>query len=86
MISPFEMRFNIFNAAKDLLETQYKANLDAWKLLDKTSKEVADLAPKYPTFHEILDKAVELNKFVSESTQNELVKIAKRATGVGVIF
>jgi hypothetical protein len=80
------MRFNIFNSAKELLETQYKANLDAWKLLDKTSKEVADLAPSYPTFNEILDKAIEINKFVSESTQNEIVKIAKRATGVGVIF
>jgi PII-like signaling protein len=86
MLSPFEMRFNIFNTAKDILETQYKAHLDAWKLMDKTSKEFADLAPKYPTIHEILDKATEINKFVSESTQNEIVKIAKRATGVGVIF
>ena len=86
MMNPFEMRFNVFNTAKEILEAQYKANLDAWKLLDKTSKEIADLAPSYPTISEILDKAVEINKFVSESTQNEIVKIAKRATGVGVIF
>jgi predicted peroxiredoxin len=86
MVSPFELRFNIFNTAKNLLETQYQAQMDAWKLLDKTSKEAAELAPKFPTIEEIVDKAIEINKFVSDNTQHELVKIAKRATGVGVIF
>lgn len=86
MLSPFELRFNIFNTAKTILETQYQANLDTWKLLDKTSKEAVELAPKFPTVEEIVDKAIEINKFVSDSTQHELVKIAKRATGVGVIF
>ena len=85
-MNPFELRFSIFNSAKDLLIKQHEANLAVWNAMDKASKQAEDLAPKYPTIHEILDKATEINKFVSESTQNEIVKIAKRATGVGVIF
>lgn len=86
MISPFEMRFNVFNVAKEVMEEQYKSNLDAWKLLDKASKDVQELAPKYPTVSEILEKAIEINKFISDSTERELVKAVKRASGVSVIF
>jgi len=86
MISPFEMRFNIFNVAKEVMEEQYKSNLDAWKLLDKASKDATDLAPKYPTVAEILEKAIEINKFISDANERELVKAVKRASGVSVIF
>jgi len=86
MTSPYELRFNIFNTAKEILESQYQANLDAWKLLDKASKEAADLAPKFPTVHEIVEKALEINKFVSETNHNELVKVAKRLTGTTIVF
>jgi PII-like signaling protein len=86
MTSPYELRFNIFNSAKDILDQQYKANLEVWKTLDKTSKDAADLMPKFPTVHEIIDKALEINKFVSEANHNELVKVAKRITGTTVIF
>ena len=85
-MSPFELRFNIFNTAKEILEAQYQANLETWKTLDKTSKEITELMPKFPTIHEIIDKSLEINKFVSESNQNELVKVAKRLTGTTVIF
>lgn len=86
MISPFEMRFNIFNVAKEVMEEQYKSNLDAWKLLDKASKDATDLVPKYPTVAEILEKAIEINKFISDANERELVKAVKRASGVSVIF
>ena len=86
MISQFELRFNIFNTAKDLLEKQYEANLSAWKLLDKTSKEVTDLAPKYPTLPEVVEKAIEINRFVSSNTEKELANVVKRMSGVSVIF
>ena len=86
MFSPFELRFNIFNTAKDILETQYKANLAAWDAMDKATKKAADLAPKYPTIEEIVEKATEINKFVSETSHHEFAKMGKRLTATSVIF
>ena len=86
MISPFELRFSIFNTAKDLLVKQHEANMAAWELLNKTSKEAADLAPKFPTTEEIIDKAIEINTFISGQTTKELANAAKKLAGVSVIF
>ena len=85
-MTPFELRFNIFNSAKDLLETQYKANMANWEAMNKISKEVTELAPKYPTLDEIIDKAIEINRFVSSNTEKELANAVKRMSGVSVIF
>ena len=85
-MNPFELRFSIFNTAKDFLVKQHEANMAAWDALDKTSKKTQELAPKFPTIEEIVDKAVEINKFISESSVNEFGKIAKRLTGTTVIF
>ena len=86
MLSPFELRFSIFNTAKDLLVKQHEANMAAWELLNKTSKEAADLAPKFPTTEEIIDKAIEINTFISGQTTKELANAAKKLAGVSVIF
>jgi hypothetical protein len=86
MLSPFEMRFNVFNVAKEVMEEQYKSNLATWELMNKASKNAEELAPSYPTVSEILEKAIEINKFISDSTERELVKAVKRASGVSVIF
>lgn len=86
MLSPFELRFSIFNTAKDLLVKQHEANLAAWEVLNKTSKEAADLAPKFPTTEEIIDKAIEINTFISGQTTKELANAAKKLAGVSVIF
>jgi len=86
MVSPFELRFNIFNTAKELLVKQHEANLAAWEVLNKTSKEAADLAPKFPTTEEIIDKAIEINTFISGQTTKELTNVAKKLAGVSVIF
>ena len=85
-MNPFELRFNIFNVAKEILVKQHEANLAVWEALDKASKKTADLAPKYPTVEEIVDKAIEINKFISESSINEFTKIGKRLTSAAVIF
>jgi len=85
-MNPFELRFSIFNSAKDILETQYKANLAAWELLNKTSKDAQDLAPKFPTVEEIVEKATEINKFISETSVHEFSKLGKRLTSTAVIF
>ena len=85
-MNPFELRFNIFNVAKDILVKQHEAQLAVWNALDDASKKVSDLAPKYPTVEEIVDKAIEINKFISESSVNEFTKVAKRLTSTAVIF
>jgi len=85
-MNPFELRFSVFNTAKDLMVKQHEANMAAWELLNKTSKEAQDLAPKFPTMEEIIDKAIEINTFVSGQTTKELAGIAKKMAGVSVIF
>ena len=86
MLSPFELRFSIFNTAKDLMIKQHEANIAAWEVLNKTSKEAAELAPKFPTTEEIIDKAIEINTFISGQTTKELASVAKKLAGVSVIF
>jgi hypothetical protein len=85
-MTPFELRFSVFNTAKDFLEQQYKANLAAFEALDKATKDAADLAPKFPTMEEVIEKAVEINKFVSDANERELIKTVKRINGIGITF
>jgi hypothetical protein len=35
---------------------------------------------------EVIEKAVEINKFVSDANERELTKIVKRAGGIGIVF
>ena len=85
-MNPFELRFSVFNTAKDFLEQQYKANLATFDALDKATKQAADLAPKFPTMEEVIEKAVEINKFVSDANERELTKIVKRVNAIGIAF
>jgi hypothetical protein len=85
-MNPFELRFSIFNTAKDLLVKQHEASLAAWEVLNKTTKEAAELAPQFPTTEEIIDKAIEINTFISGSYTKELTNLAKKMTGVGIVF
>ena len=82
-MNPFELRYAVFYSAKEILEAQYKANLAAWDLLNKTSKETEALAPTFPTLEEIIDKAIQINKFVSDSGEKELAKAVKSLKGFG---
>jgi hypothetical protein len=85
-MNPYELRFSILNTAKEFLEQQYKANLAAFDALDKATKEASELAPKFPTVEEVIEKAVEINKFVSDANERELTKIVKRVNGIGIAF
>lgn len=85
-MNPFELRYSVFQTAKEFLEQQYKANLAAFDALDKATKEATDLAPKFPTVEEVIEKAVEINKFVSDANERELTKIVKRVNGIGIAF
>jgi hypothetical protein len=85
-MNPYELRFSILNTAKDFLEQQYKANLAAFDALDKAAKNAAELAPKFPTVEEVIEKAVEINKFVSDANERELTRVVKRVNGIGITF
>jgi len=85
-MNPFELRFSVFNTARDFLEQQYKANLAAFEAMDKATKDAADLAPKFPTMDEVIEKAIEINKFVSDANERELIKTVKRINGIGITF
>jgi hypothetical protein len=85
-MNPFELRFSVFNTAKDLMIKQHEANLAAWDAIDKATKSATDLAPKFPTMEEIIEKAVEINKFVSDANERELLKTVKRINGIGITF
>lgn len=85
-MNPYELRFSILNTAKDFLESQYKANLTVWELADATAKKALDLAPKFPTMEEVIEKAIEINKFVSETGEQELINTVKRMTRISVPF
>jgi hypothetical protein len=85
-MNPFELRYSVFQTAKEFLEQQYKANLQAFEMLDKAAKDAAELAPKFPTVEEVIEKAVEINKFVSDANERELTRVVKRVNGIGITF
>jgi len=85
-MNPFELCYSVFQTAKDFLEQQYKANLAAFDALDKAAKNAAELAPKFPTVEEVIEKAVEINKFVSDANERELTRVVKRVNGIGITF
>ena len=85
-MNPFELRYSVFQTAKDFLEQQYHANVAAFDALDKATKQAADLAPKFPTVEEVIEKAVEINKFVSDANERELTRVVKRVNGIGITF
>jgi hypothetical protein len=85
-MNPFELRYSVFQTAKEFLEQQYKANLAAFDALDKAAKDAAELTPKFPTVEEVIEKAVEINKFVSDANERELTRVVKRVNGIGITF
>jgi len=85
-MNPFELRYYVFQTDKEFLEQQYKANLAAFDALDKAAKGAAELAPKFPTVEEVIEKAVEINKFVSDANERELTRVVKRVNGIGITF
>ena len=85
-MNPFELRFSIFNSAKDLLVKQHEANMAVWNAMDEATKKAQELAPAYPTVEQIVEKATEINKFISETSVNEITKLGKRLTSTAVIW
>ena len=81
-MNPFELRYAIFAKAKELVEDQYKAHMAAWELMDKTTQEAKELCPKFPSLREVLDAALEINKFISETNEKAITHQARKMIGM----
>ena len=64
-MNPYELRLSLLTMARDMLETQHRAQVQSWELMEKFTEDYP--YPKFPTFQDILDRAAEMNKFISES-------------------
>ena len=70
--TPFELRFEIFQVARDQLESQFhidRSSLEMkydWETAAGKNPEVPAF-PEYPTFSEISEYASRINGFVSTS-------------------
>jgi len=53
-MNPYELRFQMLNTARDMLEQEYHA------------KAAAGESPTWPTLEQVLERAKALNAFVSE--------------------
>lgn len=72
--SPFELRMDMFQVARDMLEKQFELNREiavtTWNYAVEAAKAAQKAMPtapvlNYPTFEEILALATKMNSFVS---------------------
>jgi hypothetical protein len=85
-MNPFELRYDLLKTSKEFLTEQYNAQLKAWELLDEAGKKALENAPKFPTMHEIVDNAIEMNKFISNAVETQLVDGVKRINRITAVF
>jgi hypothetical protein len=64
-MNPFELRYQLLETARSMLENEYHAQVHAWEMLEKVTDGVG--YPKFPTFEDILKRAKEMNTFISET-------------------
>ena len=72
--TPYEIRFDLLNLAKEILQTpiyeEVNARKEKWHGLSEHTRDLTayPTMPTFPSSAEIITKAEELNKFVSGST------------------
>lgn len=66
--NPYELRFDMFQQAKEILVDEYHAKSAAlmarYELVD--GSEYPENLPEYPSFDDIVKMAKEINRYVSE--------------------
>lgn len=85
-MNPFELRYDLLKTSKEFLTEQYNAQLKAWELADEAGKKLLENAPKFPTMHEIIDNAIEMNRFISNAVESQLVDGVKRVSRITAVF
>ena len=71
---------------KDFIDQQYEMQKRFADVADKATAAVIDLLPKMPTPAEVIDSAIEINKFYGKFMQDELTNGAKQLTRISVPF
>ena len=71
---------------KDFIDQQYEMQKRLAEVADKAAAAAIDLLPKMPTPSEVIEKAIEINKLVSETSEKELINGAKQLTKISVPF
>lgn len=85
-MNPFELRYDLLKTSKEFLTEQYNAQLKAWELADEAGKKLLENAPKFPTVEEVINNAVEMNKFISNAVETQLVDGVKRINRITAVF
>lgn len=63
---------------KDFIDQQYELQKRVAEAADKAVSTAVDLLPKLPTPAEVIDSAMEINKFYGKFMQDELTNVAKK--------
>ena len=85
-MNPFELRYDLLKTSKEFLTEQYNAQVRAWELADEAGKKLLEQAPKFPTMHEIVNNAIEMNKFISNAVETQLVDGVKRISRITAVY
>lgn len=68
--SPYEVRLDLLQMAKDMLDKQYQVSMDiAWKTIDANKemyKDAEKYMPKMFTPEEIINQAEKLQEFINK--------------------
>lgn len=69
MSTPYELRFQIFETAKQTLADEYWASISRRDSLINVaaSMDLVPDYPEYPTMEDVMDRAKIINEFVSNS-------------------
>ena len=66
-MNPYEMRFNYFNAARDLLRDEYQANFEKLHFCEDTEEKNKQLfSLKYPNREDIFALAEQIKEFTDK--------------------
>jgi hypothetical protein len=62
--SPYELRYELLNFARDSLTSEYYAKIEELKSLTDGSKIISTMMPKYPSKDDIFKLAEEYKNFI----------------------
>jgi len=66
--NPYELRFQIFETARNVLVDEYWAQVNRREVLIETGGvDTIPEFPTYPTMQDVMDRAQTINEFVSNS-------------------
>ena len=65
--NPYELRFQIFETARNTLVDEYWAQVNRREVLIATGGEASGAFPTYPSMSEVMERVQVINDFVSNN-------------------